>query len=119
MCRGNAGPSSRRRGVVSRETCKVRVGLATAVLPICAAATPQLAAGGQIELVQCLYSIPTIVGTHGDDVLLGTPRDDVIVGLAGDGPGTDRLDGGDGRDRGDGGDGRDRCLNAELRTRCQ
>jgi len=81
-----------------------RVAFATVLLAICTAATPPLASGGQIELVQCLYSIPTIVGTHGDDVLLGTPRDDVIVGLGGDDViygdgGDDLICGGDGDDR--------------------
>jgi Ca2+-binding RTX toxin-like protein len=80
-----------------------RVGFATALLALCTAAVPQVAGGGRIELVQCLYSIPTIVGTHGDDVLLGTPRDDVIVGLAGDDViygdgGNDLICGGDGDD---------------------
>jgi Ca2+-binding RTX toxin-like protein len=81
-----------------------RVGLAAALLAICSAATPLLAEGGQIELVQCLESIPTIVGTHGNDVLLGTPREDVIVGLGGDDViygdgGDDLICGGDGDDR--------------------
>src|SRR5215204_5081571 len=81
-----------------------RAGFATALLAICTVATPPLAGGGQIELVQCLYSIPTIVGTRGNDVLLGTPRDDVIAGLGGDDViygdgGNDLICGGDGDDQ--------------------
>jgi Ca2+-binding RTX toxin-like protein len=67
------------------------------------ALTPQAAAGAQIELLQCLDAIPTIVGTRGDDALTGTVGDDVIAGLGGDDVivgswGNDVICGGDGND---------------------
>lgn len=67
-------------------------------------AVPHAAGGRQAELLQCLWAIPTLAGTHGDDVLVGTHGDDVIVGLGGN----DVIEGGDGSDLICGGAGNDR-----------
>jgi Ca2+-binding RTX toxin-like protein len=67
-------------------------------------AVPHAGGGEQVELLQCLEAIPTIVGTPGDDVLAGTNRADVIAGRGGDDVitaswGDDIVCGGDGDDR--------------------
>jgi Ca2+-binding RTX toxin-like protein len=66
--------------------------------------TPHAVGGPQVELLQCLDAIPTVVGTRGDDVLAGTTGDDVIAGLGGNDViagswGNDVICGGDGNDR--------------------
>jgi uncharacterized repeat protein (TIGR01451 family) len=53
--------------------------------------------------VTCFGSVPTIIGTPGNDDILGTSGDDVIVGLGGN----DVIDGGEGNDKICGGDGDD------------
>jgi Ca2+-binding RTX toxin-like protein len=68
------------------------------------AIAPHAAGGPQVELLQCLDAIPTVVGTRGDDVLSGTTGDDVIAGLGGNDViagswGNDVICGGAGNDR--------------------
>jgi serralysin len=65
---------------------------------------PHALGGAQMELLQCLDEIPTLVGTRGDDVLTGTIGDDVIAGFGGNDVihgswGNDVICGGDGDDR--------------------
>jgi Ca2+-binding RTX toxin-like protein len=65
---------------------------------------PHALGGRQVELLQCLDEIPTLVGTSGSDVLTGTVGDDVIAGFGGDDVilgswGNDVICGGDGDDR--------------------
>ena len=65
---------------------------------------PHALGGRQVELLQCLDEIPTLVGTSGNDVLTGTVGDDVIAGFGGDDVilgswGNDVICGGDGDDR--------------------
>jgi Ca2+-binding RTX toxin-like protein len=61
---------------------------------------------GAYELVRCLGSPVTIVGTSGPDELSGGPGRDVFLGLGGD----DELQGSLGADRACGGVGRDRLI---------
>src|SRR5918992_6297994 len=80
----------------------IRLHLAAAVVGL--VAVPHAGGGPQVELLECLDSIPTLVGTPGDDVLTGTSRADVIAGLAGDDVivgswGDDVICGGGGDDR--------------------
>jgi len=70
---------------------------------------------------RCFGESPTIVGTHGDDMMSGTDGPDVIMGLGGDdsidglegddlicgGPGDDTIEGGAGNDSIDGSSGND------------
>lgn len=69
---------------------------------------------------QCAGRTPTIVGTHGDDVIVGTDGPDVIVGLGGDDEirglrGNDFICGGPGRDRIWGNQGHDEIHGGDLR----
>jgi Ca2+-binding RTX toxin-like protein len=77
--------------------------LAGAVCAVAVTLVPQALGGRQVELLQCLDEIPTIVGTRGSDVLTGTVGDDVITGFGGNDVilgswGNDVICGGDGDD---------------------
>jgi Ca2+-binding RTX toxin-like protein len=84
---------------------QIRLRLVAAVAVACSGGLAAVSSGGaQVELLQCLDEIPTIVGTHGDDVLIGTVGTDVISGRSGDDVivgswGNDVICGGDGNDR--------------------
>jgi Ca2+-binding RTX toxin-like protein len=95
-------PTVNRPGIVLERVMRRFAWLFAVVVVL--AATPQAAADGKIELLQCLDAIPTLVGTRGDDVLAGTTGDDVIAGLGGNDViagawGNDVICGGDGADR--------------------